>query len=906
MYLRVFFLCLVALSCAFAQAPDLAFYYGTRPPVAQLRHFDQIVVQPNQLHDEEVSALLRSGSSIVAYVSVGEVAQNSVDFVAIDKRWVIGKNPAWDSLVMDYRAEGWRRYLLEKHFRPLWQLGYRAFFLDTMDSYLLVQKQGPERQAQEDGLRDLLRTIKSEFAGSKVIVNRGFDVLDTAHDYIDGLIAEAYFSIWDPQTREITAVTDSNRQWLHNQLLSVQNNYHIPVTVVDYVQPGEWDKARDYAEKIIAGGFTPWIANGDLNMLGQGRKRVLPRRVLALYDGPLDGQWDHPLFRYVAAQFERLGIAFDYVNIEYDSLPLETLAGRYAGVVTWLSPRSHGTQASLCVRLQNEAQAGVRSLFLGQLPNGDSCARWLAQLQNKRLPSSNLQIEKEQPSLAQAEGERLLRSRELPDSFSKNANQSWLRLRDDSGAIFDPIVVGDFGGFALQPYVIDIAADENAQWLIEPLAFFKAALHLNAQPQFDLAHENGERVALASLSSDGLMATTPVGDAVTAAWHRVLSRFHLPVSVAVAEAELDGNVLSEADKQARLTAVQTVLQLPTTELVSHSYSHPFFWRTFDGHRDYSSLSYFYTLPQTNYLADLKREIVTPSETLMRLLNRPVTALFWPGDAVPGAAATALAEQNQIGHFGGGGVRVFDQKISQANRLPLLRPSKWGLQVLSPLQDENAYARSFNQKALTYRNVIANNHTLAPDRPWSLTFNLDALARPDAETVVADVLRETAAQNLIGLFWSEYLQRARSWQDASIAENLNGDYDVFGDAARALKFHTGKSVDLNRSIGVAGFRHQTNELQIHLTREHSTLHLATGEAPWHLHSADVPVLQWQRDADGVKLKLRVVSRGNVRIAAAERCTAKTAQDTLIATAKNSLVTLTFSASQAAQEIALVCQ
>jgi hypothetical protein len=80
---------------------DIAFYYGSRPPVEDLRHFDQIVIQPSQILPHEKTALLNLNSLIFAYVSIGEVARNSEDMSRIKEGWSNGNNPAWNSLVMD-------------------------------------------------------------------------------------------------------------------------------------------------------------------------------------------------------------------------------------------------------------------------------------------------------------------------------------------------------------------------------------------------------------------------------------------------------------------------------------------------------------------------------------------------------------------------------------------------------------------------------------------------------------------------------------------------------------------------------------------------------------------------------------------------------------------------------------
>ncbi|MGH8763321.1 MAG: endo alpha-1,4 polygalactosaminidase, partial [Nitrosospira sp.] len=150
---------------------DIVFYYGSRPPVEDLRHFDQIVIQPSQVLPHEKTALLNLDSLIFAYVSFGEIARNSEDMDRIKTKWSIGVNPAWNSLVMDMNDPGWHEYLLEQHFDRLWRAGYRAFFLDTVDSYMLVTSEGKIREEQEKGLVALLAEIKRRFPGCKLILN---------------------------------------------------------------------------------------------------------------------------------------------------------------------------------------------------------------------------------------------------------------------------------------------------------------------------------------------------------------------------------------------------------------------------------------------------------------------------------------------------------------------------------------------------------------------------------------------------------------------------------------------------------------------------------------------------------------------------------------------------------------
>ena len=80
-----------------------------------------------------------------------------------------------------------------------------------------------------------------------------------------------------------------------------------PITVLDYVEPGNWAEAEKTAQQIVKLGFMPWVANGDLTWLGQGRLRLAPRKVLAIVNGTPAQQMDHELFRHAAMPLEYLG-----------------------------------------------------------------------------------------------------------------------------------------------------------------------------------------------------------------------------------------------------------------------------------------------------------------------------------------------------------------------------------------------------------------------------------------------------------------------------------------------------------------------------------------------------------------------------------------------------------------------
>ncbi len=131
----------VAATAAPASAtPTFAFYYGTDIPWESLGAFDVAVVEPGNVPPSGWSHRLNPGTTVAAYIAVGEVHPTRPYFQKMRPEWKLGENPAWGSIVVDQAAPGWSDFYLAQVVKPLWDRGFRAFFLDTLDSFYLVAK----------------------------------------------------------------------------------------------------------------------------------------------------------------------------------------------------------------------------------------------------------------------------------------------------------------------------------------------------------------------------------------------------------------------------------------------------------------------------------------------------------------------------------------------------------------------------------------------------------------------------------------------------------------------------------------------------------------------------------------------------------------------------------------------
>jgi hypothetical protein len=247
------------------QLPRTAFFYGANVPVAALARFDRVVVEADQIQD--LIPLRVAGADIFAYVSVGEAEGWRASTRVLPQEFFLGPNAHWHSRVADLTHPGWRRYLLGDRMAGLWAVGYRAFFLDTLDSHRMVIKDASQERAQTAALVDLVRAMQHRFPGIRLLLNRGFEVLPEIAPLCVGVVAESLFQGWNAGLQTYVRVSEPDRLWLLNRLNDAKERYGLPVTVIDYVCPKQPALARETAQRIAALGFIPWVANPGLDIL---------------------------------------------------------------------------------------------------------------------------------------------------------------------------------------------------------------------------------------------------------------------------------------------------------------------------------------------------------------------------------------------------------------------------------------------------------------------------------------------------------------------------------------------------------------------------------------------------------------------------------------------------------------
>ena len=213
-----------------AERPSIAFYYGPDQPLAELALFDRVVLDPGHTDRAAIERLRASGSRVYAYLSVGEAGPWVGEGVPSD--WVLGRNPNWDTVIMDLAAAGWRERLVERR-DELTARGFDGLFLDTTDSHRRALELPGKRASRVDGLVTLVKALRGGEAGARLLINRGFRALSRVADELDGVVAESLYRGWDPARKEYRAVPEGDRRWLLERLRAARDRHGLPVTVIE-------------------------------------------------------------------------------------------------------------------------------------------------------------------------------------------------------------------------------------------------------------------------------------------------------------------------------------------------------------------------------------------------------------------------------------------------------------------------------------------------------------------------------------------------------------------------------------------------------------------------------------------------------------------------------------------------
>ncbi|MGH7367984.1 MAG: endo alpha-1,4 polygalactosaminidase [Candidatus Rokuibacteriota bacterium] len=239
-----------------------AVYYGSAPDAAgPLARFDVVVLEPNG--HPPLAAVKRHGSLVLMYVSLGEVNTHHPEFARIaGEPWVLAANPSWpDARLLDVRAPGYERWLLERVVPPALAGPVNGLFLDTADSALELERVDPKRYAgMARALERVLTELKRRHPRALLLLNSGLPLAERLPRVVDGVAMESVWTDYDFKARAYRARPAEDAE-SRAELLARITALGLPVFTLEYTgDEGNPDWPAELIRRSRGRGFVPYVS----------------------------------------------------------------------------------------------------------------------------------------------------------------------------------------------------------------------------------------------------------------------------------------------------------------------------------------------------------------------------------------------------------------------------------------------------------------------------------------------------------------------------------------------------------------------------------------------------------------------------------------------------------------------
>lgn len=808
------------------ESPAVAFHYGNVPPLGSLAGFDWVVLEPSGVKTASVGT--RLGDALpIAYVSIGEVHRGWPWAGKVPDEWRLGTNGGWNSAIVDPSVAGWQTLLLDEVLPALWARGFRGFFFDTLDSFEQKTESEAALEKRWAAVASFVSKARAKYPEARLLANRGFPILDTLVEQVDGLVAESLYAGWQPTKKAYADVADEDREWLLPRLDEARAR-GLEVIVVDYLPPGERQRAREVASRIAERGFVPWVGPSGLDGLGVGALEPVGRKVWLVWDSKAhDDVSGSPLHRTVAMPLEYLGLVPEYIDVR-EGLPEGSAVGRIAGIVTWLDPEPLPSVSRYRAWLRGHLDDGIPWVAFGgfgpELDREMSHRLGLERGSSVSMPNPKQTVRSELLGFEAEPGRVPFRVAPL------RVKDAEPLLELSSGEIrHQPIAVTAWGGYALDPHALVSGPDGTLRWALDPFAFLERVLKLPPEmPRVDLSTENGRRVLVAHIDGDGSASRSelPGNPLAITVMRRFLEDLSARYTVSVVEGETSPEGLHPELSRRLEAEAKKIFALDRVRAASHGFSHPFVWKDFE--RGKSSHLELGATPS------LEREIEGSLEYVSRLAGAPVHLFLWTGDALPGASSLAEIERAGALQLNGGFTQISDLLPSVAHVSPRVRPVGRSFQVYAPILNENVYTDRWRGPFWGYRRVIETfERTGKPRRlgPIGIYHHFYSATKVAGMRALEQVWADARSRAPLDIYAETWVRRVLADRSATVARRLDGAW-VFAhmDGLPTLRIPDAETVDLGASGGVVGTRRTEVGHYVHLDgRDTVVLRLGATEA-----------------------------------------------------------------------------
>ncbi|WP_179743115.1 polysaccharide deacetylase family protein [Paraburkholderia bryophila] len=818
--------------------PNLAFFYAANPPVGELQAFDAVVVDP-ATGFEPLAHPLRH-TTWIARTTAGEPGESSEAFIA-------------------------------RQVEPLWRRGYRGFLLETPVAIAAAAR------------------IRETHPDARLVAG-GADVTQAALPYAKSLYAVVGDSLvrgLDDSGRPLE-VPEAQRADRLAKARAFTQQTGVPVVSVEYCARNDRQCARETAARVVAAGMVPYVTSRGRDVVGIGRIEVMPRKILVVQDRDTKEPLDLSAgVRDLATPLNYMGYDVEYADFS-SRLPDTISPDRYAGVVAWIqrgaAPDPEAWQRWVAARMADH----VPIAFLGQF-GFDAAGSGGAALDLQDVSgtlTAPVSVVKSDPMVGfeinpKPEPRDLLGVRVGPRS------QSLLRI-SANGVLVDQIALTPWGGYALSPYTVaSLDSIEQERWAIQPMAFMKAALHLQDLPSPSVTTENGRRLFMSHVDGDGFAsrAEFPGPDySGEALYQQIFSRYKVPMTLSVIEGEVGAKGL-HADISPRLEEIaRKMFALPNVEIGTHTYSHPFQWEHVDNKTgaqvDVGGGDAAFSLNIPGYKFNIDREITGSIDYINSRLAPPgkkTVVLQWSGDCQPPAFVVRKVYEAGVYNFNGGDTVITKSANSWTNIAPIgVDKGPGAYQVYAPNQDENVYTNDWQGPFYGFTRVLetyAMTDRPLRFKPIDVYYHMYSGTKVASLRALDQIFSTVLKQPVLPVYVTEYIRKVLDWRTFAVAKEVGsqGGWVVRGDGSvRELHWPQTARPSLDAAQGVTGFSNGPDGTYIHIDDGSARFALGGAASVPYIAEANGFVRNFRRTPQGMHFEFAGHYLPFVKLANAQSC------------------------------------
>lgn len=798
---------MLLLSGLYGSDQRYAFIYSKNIDDRFINFYDKVVVEADAI--DNIYAM-RYPDKMVAYVSVGEIEPWRKTQTPYEKSWIISENTTWNSLIADLNQEAYQNFIFER-IKKLYKMGYRNFFLDTMDAYHVTSKNKKLFKKQQKALITFVKKLDKAYPKSRIIINRGFELLEEIHPYVDAIVAESLLALYNHATTSYVKVPKNDHQWLLNNFKKAQS-YGLETISIEYSNKST-QKRLEIAKAVKALGVIPYVTDGLLQEQGECHVERIRRDVLILFNQSIVKEkkavYSSPHLS-ISVPIEHYG----YVPILYDistkELP-KRVEDKYHAVIIWLHGETKN-DAQLTEWINKVKAKNIKILFFDNfatLQNKEQLSRLgLTKATNSHGLTAKQTVqynEDYKPFEIPYKGGHLY------ELVGGEIQKPILKVRYENGDSSTPVGITEWGGYALSSSFL-LTIGKKSFWTIDPYQFIKEALRFDEIPVPDPTTEAGRRILFVHIDGDGFMEPVRMDMSLFATEYlleHVYTKYKIPHTLSIIQGEMEHFYPKDRKRMEEIT--KELYALPWVEPASHTLSHPFFWDDVvkNKHTSHAKLGKHYHLPIKNYEFSLPAETTGSVKYALSFApksKRNEKIIFWTGDCLPPKKVLEYVEKNGILHMNGGDTTIQKKYPTLQHVAPfgLQHDEYW--QIYTGQQNENVYTNDWLGPFWGFRNVIETYQmTDKPYRikPINIYYHFYAASKLASFNALVKIYEWATEQKTSKLYASQYIKKAQGFYRTALGRTAQG-FEIRNQGhLRTVRFDTKIEIDIEKSRGVAG-------------------------------------------------------------------------------------------------------